>query len=56
MTDNDVQQETPERTKRLTIDISPTLHKAIKQRALDDDVTMADQLREVLAAYYLPKS
>jgi hypothetical protein len=31
-----------EHTKRLTLDIPEDLHKALKQRALDEDTTMLD--------------
>jgi len=48
--------ETPhekvEKMKRLTLDISETLHKAIKRQALDAGVTMADLLRDLLEQHY----
>ena len=39
--------------KRLTFDIPESLHKAIKRRAVDTGITMADLLRELLEKTYL---
>ncbi|MGL4618074.1 MAG: GIY-YIG nuclease family protein [Chroococcidiopsis sp.] len=42
----------PENTKRLTIDISPELHYAIKTTAIAQGILMADMLRELLESKY----
>lgn len=47
-----VQQEQPEKMKRLTLDIPESLHKAIKRQAVDSGVTMADLLRDLLEQHY----
>lgn len=39
--------------KRLTLDISEPLHKAIKGKAVVAGVPMADMLRELLESHYL---
>lgn len=39
---------TEDRTKRLTIDISEPLHKALKIKAVTDGVTMAEIVRQLL--------
>jgi hypothetical protein len=36
------------RTKRLTIDISVPLHRALKIKAVNDGVTMAEIVRQLL--------
>jgi hypothetical protein len=36
------------RTKRLTLDLSPELHRALKIRAVDLDVPMAQLLRALI--------
>lgn len=38
--------------KRLTLDISKPLHKAIKAKAVEEDVPMVDMLRSLLEKYY----
>ena len=38
--------------KRLTLDISKPLHKAIKARAVEEDIPMVDMLRSLLEKYY----
>jgi predicted DNA binding CopG/RHH family protein len=38
--------------KRLTLDISKDVHRAIKKRAADEGVAMVDLLREDLAQKY----
>lgn len=38
----------PQRTKRLTIDISQSLHKRIKTHCVAREVIMADVIREIL--------
>ena len=45
-------EETPEKIKRLTLDIPESLHRAIKRKAVEDGETMADQLRSLLEAHY----
>ena len=39
----------PEPTVRLTFDVPKSLHKRLKQGALDRDVAIADVLREMIA-------
>lgn len=39
---------TVDKTKRLTIDISEPLHRALKIKAVTDGVTMAEIVRELL--------
>ena len=39
--------------KRLTIDVSEELHKAIKMKAVQEGVAMADMLRSLLEDNYL---
>lgn len=38
--------------KRLTLDLSEDLHRAIKRNAADEGVTMAEKLRALLMDYY----
>lgn len=38
--------------KRLTLDIPIDLHRAIKRRAVEEGVTMADLLRSLLEKHY----
>jgi predicted DNA binding CopG/RHH family protein len=38
--------------KRLTLDIPESLHRAIKRKAVEEGVTMADQLRSLLEEHY----
>jgi hypothetical protein len=38
--------------KRLTIDIPEELHRAIKHRAVEEGVTMAELLRALFEAHY----
>ncbi len=38
--------------KRLTLDISKPLHKAIKAKAVEEDIPMVDMLRSLLEKYY----
>jgi predicted DNA binding CopG/RHH family protein len=47
-------ESTPEsiKMKRLTLDISEDLHKAIKTRAVVEGVPMANMLRSLLEQYY----
>ncbi|NEQ19177.1 MAG: hypothetical protein F6K28_04665 [Microcoleus sp. SIO2G3] len=42
----------PEKMKRLTLDIPESLHRAIKRKAVEEGVTMADQLRSLLEEHY----
>jgi predicted DNA binding CopG/RHH family protein len=37
-----------DKTKRLTIDISEALHKALKIKAVNDGITMAQIVRQLL--------
>jgi predicted DNA binding CopG/RHH family protein len=38
--------------KRLTLDLSEPLHRAIKKNAADEGVTMAQKLRALLSEHY----
>lgn len=42
-----------QKLKRLTLDIPEPLHKAIKQAAAKEGVSMVDQIRELLVKHYL---
>jgi predicted DNA binding CopG/RHH family protein len=42
----------PARTKRLTLDLPESLHRAIKVSAAQDGVTMAEKLRALLLKHY----
>jgi predicted DNA binding CopG/RHH family protein len=42
----------PVRMKRLTLDLSEPLHRAIKKNAAEEGVTMAQKLRAILAEKY----
>ncbi len=47
------QPEQPvEKMKRLTLDIPESLHQAIKLKAVEQGVTMADMLRALLEEHY----
>ena len=39
-----------EKMKRLTIDLPESLHKRLKYRAIEEDKTMVDLIRELLQA------
>ena len=39
--------------KRLTIDVTEELHRAIKSRAVNEGVAMADMLREKLEEWFM---
>ena len=41
-----------QKTKRLTLDLSEGLHRAIKRRAVEEGVTMVDMLRKLLEGQY----
>jgi predicted DNA binding CopG/RHH family protein len=43
---------TADKTKRLTIDVSETLHKALKIKAVTDGVTMAEIVRQLLVQQF----
>lgn len=45
--------EAKPKMKRLTLDISEALHRAIKKEAADRGVPMADMLRDLLENHYL---
>lgn len=48
-------EDSPEKSvkmKRLTLDISKPLHKAIKAKAVEEGVPMADMLRSLLKTHY----
>ena len=42
----------PAKIKRLTLDLSEELHRAIKKNAADEGVTMAEKLRALLMEHY----
>jgi predicted DNA binding CopG/RHH family protein len=42
----------PVKMKRLTLDIPEPLHRAIKKKAADRGVTMADLLRQLFEEHY----
>ena len=42
----------PVKMKRLTLDIPESLHRAIKKKAVESGVTMAEQLRDLLEEHY----
>lgn len=42
----------PDKMKRLTLDIPEDLHRAIKRKAVDEGVTMAELLRSLLEQHY----
>lgn len=46
----------PEKMKRLTLDIPEELHRAIKRKAVDEGVTMAELLRSLLEQHYSSES
>jgi hypothetical protein len=41
-----------ERMKRLTIDVSASLHKRIRRACLDKDVDMASEIRRILTEHF----
>ena len=41
--------------KRLTIEVPLTLHHAIKRKCVDNGVTMADVIRDLIAGYVAAK-
>ena len=45
--------ETKPKMKRLTIDVSEELHRAIKMKAVEQGTPMADMLRSLLESNYL---
>lgn len=46
------QQDQPGKIKRLTLDITEGLHRAIKHKAVEEGVTMADLLRTLLEQHF----
>jgi predicted DNA binding CopG/RHH family protein len=51
-TDSTQQEQTTEKMKRLTLDIPESLHQAIKLKAVEQGVTMANMLRALLEEHY----
>ena len=49
---NEWSAATYDKTKRLTIDVSETLHRALKIRAVTDGVTMAEIVRQLLVQQF----
>jgi len=49
---NEWSAATDDKTKRLTIDVTETLHRALKIRAVTDGVTMAEIVRHLLAQQF----
>ncbi len=51
-TDATKQEKPVDKMKRLTLDIPESLHQAIKLKAVEQGVTMANMLRELLEEHY----
>lgn len=51
-TDSTQQEKPVDKMKRLTLDIPESLHQAIKLKAVEQGVTMANMLRELLEEHY----
>ena len=51
-TDSTQPEQTVEKMKRLTLDIPESLHQAIKLKAVEQGVTMANMLRALLEEHY----
>jgi predicted DNA binding CopG/RHH family protein len=51
-TDSTQPEQTTEKMKRLTLDIPESLHQAIKLKAVEQGVTMANMLRGLLEEHY----
>lgn len=47
-----VLEDKAEKMKRLTLDIPEGLHRAVKRKALDEGMTMAELLRSLLEEHY----
>jgi len=45
-------EDQPVKMKRLTLDIPEELHRAIKRKAVEEGVTMADLLRALLEQHF----
>lgn len=45
-------EDQPGKMKRLTLDIPEKLHRAIKRKAVEEGVTMADLLRTLLEQHF----
>lgn len=45
-------EDQPAKIKRLTLDIPEGLHRAIKRKAVEEGVTMADLLRTLLEQHF----
>jgi predicted DNA binding CopG/RHH family protein len=45
-------EQPPVKMKRLTLDIPEPLHRAIKKKAADKGVTMADLIRQLFEKHY----
>lgn len=48
--------EVAEPTKRLTIDVSQSLHKRIRTQCLQEDRVMAEAIREILEKHFPVRS
>ncbi len=48
----EVSSSSPVKMKRLTLDIPEPLHRAIKMKAVEQGVAMAELLRELLEEHY----
>ncbi len=51
-TDSTQPEQPVEKMKRLTLDIPESLHQAIKLKAVEQGVTMANMLRALLEEHY----
>jgi predicted DNA binding CopG/RHH family protein len=51
-TDSTQPEQTVEKMKRLTLDLPESLHQAIKLKAVEQGVTMANMLRALLEEHY----
>ena len=47
-----LKEDQPVKIKRLTLDIPEGLHRAIKRKAVEEGVTMADLLRALLEQHF----
>lgn len=52
--DTNGDQPAQEKMKRLTIDVTESLHKAIKSACANRGTKIADEVREILKEKYLP--
>ena len=53
---NESQQEKETATSRINVLVTKSFHKEIKQRALDEDITITDLIIKVMKEYLKKKS